>query len=79
MLYTGYLLVAVVALEEVVGFFFAVGAGVEATVVAVFSLAHEEVARVDLSIDSDLRVGHIDRKLIYEMNNFVNKISKTEP
>lgn len=50
---------AVVALEEVLLVGRASGGGVELVVVAVLELAHEEVAGVDLAVNSDLWVRHI--------------------
>jgi hypothetical protein len=53
-----HLLVAIVALEEVGAGNSAVGSGVEVIVVAVLQLPHEEVARVCLAVNADLRVRH---------------------
>ena len=53
-----YLFVAVVALEEVLLLVLAPGGWVEVVMVAIFELAHEEVAGVDGAVDSDLWVGH---------------------
>lgn len=46
------------ALEEVLLLSFAVGGGIKVAMEAVLDLAHKEVARVDFSVDSDLRVRH---------------------
>ena len=46
------------ALEEVFPLVLALGSRVEVVVIAVFEFSHQEIARVDLSIDSNLGVGH---------------------
>lgn len=46
------------ALEEVFLFSFAVGGGIKIAMVAVFHFPHEEIAWVDLPVDSDLWVRH---------------------
>ena len=51
------------ALSEIIGLFYAIRGWVKPAVVAILGLAHEEVTGVDLSVDSDLGVRHIDSKL----------------
>ena len=53
-----YLLASGVAFEKVVLDIFALGVDVKLAIEAVFELAHEKIARIDLTIDSHLRVRH---------------------
>lgn len=48
------------AFEEVFLLGFASSGRVKVVMVAMLKLAHEEVARVDLSVDSNFRVGHLN-------------------
>jgi hypothetical protein len=47
-----------VALQEIALLGLASGRVVELVMIAVLQLSHEEVAGVDLAVDSDFRVGH---------------------
>ena len=54
-----YLLSSVVAFQEILLDRFAFSSRIEVAVEAVLDLSHEEVAGVDLPINSELRIGHL--------------------
>jgi hypothetical protein len=53
-----YLFVAIVAFEEIIALRLAAGSGVEVVVETVFDLSQQEIARVDFTINAELRVRH---------------------